>query len=99
MRVRKRVRGGGGPPRRRGFDDHDGVAPRRLELQGIYGRSVRRVGVEVPVLSRQEIVQVTAHPGVIGFPLRRLKLRYRDRGQNADDHDNYEKLDERKTAS
>jgi hypothetical protein len=37
-------------------------------------------------------VQIAPHPGVIGFSFRGLKLRYRDRGQNADDHDNDEKL-------
>ena len=35
VRIGKRVRRGGGPPGCRRFDDHDRVAPRGVELQGI----------------------------------------------------------------
>lgn len=90
VRIRQRVRRGGSPARGVRLDDRDSVAPRRVELQGIYERAIRGVIVEVPLLSSHEVVQITTHPGVVRLSLCRLKLRYRDRGQDADDHDDYE---------
>src|SRR5207248_10471009 len=52
---------------------------------------------EVRLFRRHQVAQVRLHRGEVRLFLRVGKLRDRDRGQNADDHDHDQQLNERKT--
>src|SRR5438270_834834 len=89
-----------GRPAVRGRGDRWRGVARRLGEGDTTRTDRRRVldGVgEVRLFRRHQVAQVGLHRGEIRLFLRVGKLRDRDRGQNADDHNHDEQLNQRKT--
>src|ERR1700693_1155627 len=77
---------------------HGNVLRRREALRGTVTREVRAVVVRgILLFIRREVTKVRLHRGDVRLVLRIRKLRDRNRGKNADDYDDDQKLDKSKT--
>src|SRR5215207_4119595 len=94
MRVRGKPRAGEDRNRR-----HRDTG-RRLELHALRGvRRVDRRIREVRLFGRHEVAEIRLHRRDVRLRLGVGELRDRDRGQDADDHDNDQKLDQGEAAT
>jgi len=72
---------------------------RELHVRGIDRRRVLAAVREERLFSGDEVAKIRDHRGLVRLALRVRELRDRDRGQDADDHDDDEQFNEGKTLS
>ena len=97
--LRVNVRRGPVASARRDRRETNARRRRELHVRGVNRRRILAAVGEERFFSGDEVTKIRDHRGLVRLALRVRELRNRDRGQNADDHDDDEQFDEGKALS